>query len=172
MDIFFENASLFCISTTTCKPIVYRNQLFKRVQVGDKLTGYVKEVRPDGKVDVTVEKQGYQNIEPNAEVTFDNPDSPTPKRQRPPPQVPSTPVTTRESMPAQVLVEGQLTNSNTLTPRQLAKLITTPGGKKLSQSMRDAIAAPSFIQALSYPHRQPRSWNLAPAHSYSEISAV
>jgi len=31
------------------------------------MTGFIKTIRPDKKIDVTLQKQGYDNIEPNAE---------------------------------------------------------------------------------------------------------
>jgi len=54
---------------------------------------------------------------------------------------PFTPVTNQTSMPSQVLVNGLPTNSVVLTPLQLNKLITTPGQRKISAQMREAIAA-------------------------------
>jgi len=34
--------------------IIYQNEIYTDVNVGDRLTGFVKQVRPDGKVDVTL----------------------------------------------------------------------------------------------------------------------
>lgn len=48
------------------KGMVYANETFKPLQVGDTLSGYVKNIRPDGKIDVSLQKQGYENVEPNA----------------------------------------------------------------------------------------------------------
>lgn len=36
--------------------IIYHNEIYSDVNVGDRLTGFVKLVRPDGKIDVTLEK--------------------------------------------------------------------------------------------------------------------
>jgi len=35
---------------------IYQNEIYQEVNVGDRLTGFVKQVRPDGKVDVTLAK--------------------------------------------------------------------------------------------------------------------
>ncbi len=38
--------------------ILYRNEVFQDVRMGDKLTGYIKQIRPDNKIDVTLRKPG------------------------------------------------------------------------------------------------------------------
>ncbi|NJX15543.1 CvfB family protein [Tamlana crocina] len=47
--------------------LVYKNNIFKDLSVGDKLKGIVKKIRPGNKLDITLEQVGYRNIEPNAE---------------------------------------------------------------------------------------------------------
>ena len=52
--------------------LIYHNEIFKPVSVGDTLTGYVKPLREDGKVDVVLQKAGYKNvIEPNSVLILD-----------------------------------------------------------------------------------------------------
>jgi predicted RNA-binding protein (virulence factor B family) len=54
------------------KGLVYNDEVYDdRIRTGDKLTGYIKNVRDDGKIDVSLQKLGYQNIEPNAENILD-----------------------------------------------------------------------------------------------------
>ena len=36
--------------------LIYQNEIYRDVNVGDRLTGFVKQVRPDGKIDLTLEK--------------------------------------------------------------------------------------------------------------------
>ena len=48
--------------------LIFKNDLFKDLSVGDRLKGYVKNIRPDHKLDIGLGKIGYQNIEPNAET--------------------------------------------------------------------------------------------------------
>ena len=38
------------------------------MRIGDKHIGYIKTIRPDNKIDVSFQKIGVENIEPNAEV--------------------------------------------------------------------------------------------------------
>ena len=54
------------------KGLVYNDEVYDdRIITGDKLIGYIKNVRDDGKIDVSLQKLGYQNIEPNAENILD-----------------------------------------------------------------------------------------------------
>ncbi|HHG83431.1 MAG TPA: GntR family transcriptional regulator [Bacteroidetes bacterium] len=46
--------------------LAYNNEMFRNLKPGDEVIGFVKGVREDGKVDVMVEKPGYERIEPNA----------------------------------------------------------------------------------------------------------
>ncbi|MDN3666904.1 S1 RNA-binding domain-containing protein [Algibacter miyuki] len=47
--------------------LIYKDQIFKDLSIGDKLKGIVKKVRPGNKLDITLGQIGYRNIEPNAE---------------------------------------------------------------------------------------------------------
>ncbi|MFD2726463.1 CvfB family protein [Hyunsoonleella rubra] len=47
--------------------LVYKDNIFKDISVGDKLKGVVKKIRPGNKLDISLEKVGYRNIEPNAQ---------------------------------------------------------------------------------------------------------
>ncbi|WP_194768692.1 S1 RNA-binding domain-containing protein [Tamlana sp. I1] len=47
--------------------LIYKDQIFKDISVGDKLKGIVKKVRPGNKLDISLGQIGYRNIEPNAE---------------------------------------------------------------------------------------------------------
>lgn len=47
--------------------LIYNDEIFQKLQTGDKLTGFVKKTRPDGKIDITLQRPGYRSIEPNAQ---------------------------------------------------------------------------------------------------------
>lgn len=49
------------------KGLLYDNELFQAVSPGERIRGYIKNIRPDNKIDVSIQKQGYESIEPNAE---------------------------------------------------------------------------------------------------------
>lgn len=46
--------------------LIYKDNIFKDISVGDTLKGVVKKIRPGNKLDISLEKIGYRNIEPNA----------------------------------------------------------------------------------------------------------
>lgn len=47
--------------------LIFRDDIYKDLSVGDRLKGTVKKVRNDNKLDITLNQIGYRNIEPNAE---------------------------------------------------------------------------------------------------------
>lgn len=51
--------------------LVYASDIYKRIYIGDRLTGYIRQVREDGLVDVTLQQPGYSGIEPNAKHIMD-----------------------------------------------------------------------------------------------------
>ncbi len=53
------------------KGLIYQNEIFKKVAPGDKTTGYIKDIRDDGKIDVSFQIQGYRNIDPSAELILE-----------------------------------------------------------------------------------------------------
>jgi predicted RNA-binding protein (virulence factor B family) len=51
--------------------LVYHNEVFQKLSYGQKLKGYIKNLREDDKIDLTLQKQGYANVEPNAQRILD-----------------------------------------------------------------------------------------------------
>jgi hypothetical protein len=43
--------------------LLYHNEIFKPIQPGQRLTGYIKKMRDDDKIDVQLERPGYQKID-------------------------------------------------------------------------------------------------------------
>ena len=43
--------------------LLYRNEVFRSLAKGEKLKGYIKEVRDDDKIDVSMHKLGYQKVD-------------------------------------------------------------------------------------------------------------
>lgn len=42
--------------------ILYKNEVFQPLKPGDKVQGYIKKIRTDGKIDLRLEKIGYEKI--------------------------------------------------------------------------------------------------------------
>lgn len=53
------------------KGLIYKNESYDDLRTGDRMKGYIKAIRPDNKIDVTIQKQGVESIEPNAEKILD-----------------------------------------------------------------------------------------------------
>lgn len=51
--------------------LLYHNEIFKPIIVGHNIVGYIKQIRPDGKIDVTLQQQGYLNITDNYQILID-----------------------------------------------------------------------------------------------------
>ncbi|WP_276499056.1 S1 RNA-binding domain-containing protein [Pontibacter litorisediminis] len=48
--------------------ILYKNEVFQDLRIGDKATGYIKQIRPDNKIDVTLRKPGVNQLEEKDEA--------------------------------------------------------------------------------------------------------
>lgn len=48
------------------KGLIYHNEFYRDVHYGDQMTGYIKQIRDDKKIDVTLRPIGYDKVEPNA----------------------------------------------------------------------------------------------------------
>ena len=51
--------------------MIYHNQVFQRLEKGEHLKGYVKEVRDDDKLDISLTPLGYQKVDGIAKVILD-----------------------------------------------------------------------------------------------------
>ncbi|MBQ2729075.1 MAG: hypothetical protein IJF77_07675 [Alistipes sp.] len=48
--------------------MIYRNQLFRPIAVGDRTKGYVRRITDDGRIDVSLQQQGYAQVQESVEV--------------------------------------------------------------------------------------------------------
>lgn len=53
------------------KGLLYKNEVYDDIRTGDRMVGYIKNIRPDHKIDVSLQKLGFENIEPNAQKILD-----------------------------------------------------------------------------------------------------
>lgn len=47
--------------------LIFKSDVFQSLQAGDRLKGFVKNIREDGKIDLRLQQKGYAKVEPNAE---------------------------------------------------------------------------------------------------------
>lgn len=50
--------------------LIYKDNIFQDLHVGDRVKGIVKKIRPGNKLDIALGQIGYRNIEPNAQYIF------------------------------------------------------------------------------------------------------
>ena len=56
----------------TTAGMLYQNEIFKPVKIGQTLNGFIKKVREDGKIDIALQRQGYkENIDKNTRTVLD-----------------------------------------------------------------------------------------------------
>ncbi|AXG74683.1 GntR family transcriptional regulator [Flavobacterium arcticum] len=53
------------------KGLMYKDEVYEDLRTGDRMKGYIKLIRPENKIDVSLQKQGYEGVEPNAEKILD-----------------------------------------------------------------------------------------------------
>ena len=46
--------------------LIYQNEIFQNIKLGDRIKGFIKLIREDGKIDVSLQKQGYLNVIPES----------------------------------------------------------------------------------------------------------
>lgn len=46
--------------------MIYHNQLFRPVAIGDRLTAYVRHITEDGRIDLSLQQQGYDEVKHSA----------------------------------------------------------------------------------------------------------
>lgn len=60
----FEESPLgfSCIIDRMHRGLMYRNDIYKEIQIGDELKGYIKNIRQDNLIDLSLQKPGFQNV--------------------------------------------------------------------------------------------------------------
>ncbi len=54
------------------KGLIYKNEIFQPIQIGDTLEGFVKNIRPDRRLDISLQQQGYErNMDTNVQKVWD-----------------------------------------------------------------------------------------------------
>lgn len=52
------------------KGLLYQNEVFEDFRTGDRIIGYIKTIRPDGKIDVSRKKVGFEGVMESADVVM------------------------------------------------------------------------------------------------------
>lgn len=62
------DAGINVIINERYKGLLYKDEVYDdAIRPGDRMIGYIKNIRPDNKIDVALQQPGYAHVEPNAE---------------------------------------------------------------------------------------------------------
>jgi predicted RNA-binding protein (virulence factor B family) len=53
------------------KGLAFTSDIYHKIAIGDKLVGYIKNIRPDHKIDVSLQPLGYMGLEPMANAIYE-----------------------------------------------------------------------------------------------------
>lgn len=67
----FSDMGANAIINNQFKGLIYKNEIFRELNVGDHLTAYIKTIREDFKIDLRLQKDGYSHIEPDSQRILD-----------------------------------------------------------------------------------------------------
>ncbi len=70
IDIFTDIGCKVIVNNH-CRGLLYTNEIFKNLKKGDHAKAWVKALREDGKLDLTLQKPGYDGIDPLATQILD-----------------------------------------------------------------------------------------------------
>ena len=69
----FTTLGIMCIVNSLYIGMLYKNEVFKPIHIGEKLKGYIKNVREDdGKIDLSLRKDGFDGIKDQSSVIIEN----------------------------------------------------------------------------------------------------
>mgnify|MGYP001031172536 CR=1 FL=1 len=68
----FTNVGISVLVNDEYEGLLYKNEVFKRVREGQKVVGYIKKLREDGGIDVSLQPIGFLNkIGPNETIILE-----------------------------------------------------------------------------------------------------
>jgi predicted RNA-binding protein (virulence factor B family) len=66
------NLGIHVIINKNDEGLIYHNEIFQQLTLGQQIDGYIKNIREDGKIDVSLQQQGFLNtIEQNCTIILD-----------------------------------------------------------------------------------------------------
>ena len=69
----FTTIGVMCIVDNLYAGMLYKNEIFKPLEIGDVLKGYIKNVREeDGKIDLSLRKEGFKGIKSETDIIIES----------------------------------------------------------------------------------------------------
>tara|TARA_A100000171_G_scaffold52956_1_gene74609 strand:+ start:1747 stop:2577 length:831 start_codon:yes stop_codon:yes gene_type:complete len=65
------NLGFKVVVNKTYQGLVFHNEIFDHLEIGDERSGYVKAIREDGKLDISLQRQGYEAVKDMSQVVLD-----------------------------------------------------------------------------------------------------
>ncbi len=71
--LIFEDFDLgyFAIINNKYKGLIYKNEIYSPIKVGDSLKGYVKQIKEGNLIDLSLQKIGFENVDINSQLILD-----------------------------------------------------------------------------------------------------
>jgi predicted RNA-binding protein (virulence factor B family) len=67
----FTDLGVMAIINNKYRGMLYKNEVFKKLEIGDKVQGYIKKLRDeDQKIDLSLQKQGYGEVEESKDIVM------------------------------------------------------------------------------------------------------
>lgn len=63
-------SGFLAIIENRCLGMIYQNQIFQKLNIGDRITAFVKKIRDDHKIDLTLQEEGYNKVEDFSDVLY------------------------------------------------------------------------------------------------------
>jgi uncharacterized protein len=67
----FTELGIKVIINNQYQGILYKNEVFRPLNLGDRTRGFIRKIREDNKIDVSLQKAGYEEVTDAAEIVLD-----------------------------------------------------------------------------------------------------
>jgi len=54
-----------------CLGMIYQNEVYRPLKIGDKVTAYIKKIRDDRKIDLTLQEEGYSKVQDFSDTLYE-----------------------------------------------------------------------------------------------------
>ncbi|MDP4188240.1 MAG: S1-like domain-containing RNA-binding protein [Bacteroidota bacterium] len=67
----YSDLGIKVIVNDTMSGLIFQDEVFRKISIGEKFKGYVKNIRTDGKIDITLQLPGYNEISKASQYIFE-----------------------------------------------------------------------------------------------------
>src|SRR6185437_10177791 len=66
----YTDIGITAIINSNYRGMLYKNEVFQNLEIGDKVKGYIKVIREDGKIDLSLRKHGFEEVKDSTTVVL------------------------------------------------------------------------------------------------------